>query len=561
MAREPDADRLCRNPRLSGPANRRGHGRSQSRQQAMSASLLEDAPPKFPTRPPTGRLTIQLGAAALMVALADTLFYGHRLGLSLALFLAVLAGASACLNRIRAEPARRWHAAILLAAGLLPLIEDVNWLSVTIALFATAICARMLSEARNIRWEQHLRAALRLPFAGIFRLPGDLARANRHRIRHGRRTGALAGLAGWAVPVLLCAVFVSLFVSANPLLERWLSRIDIVAVLAQLVSGRSIFWAMILCLIWPVLRMRSLRRRKRIPAVPPAIKAALHPLDPFSDQTITRSLILFNGLFAIQTAMDIVYLWGGASLPEGMSHAAYAHRGAYPLVVTALLAAAFVLVAMRPEGSGARDPRIQPLILAWVGQNILLVLSALLRLDLYVGAYSLTELRVAAFVWMLLVMTGLVLILVQILSRKGVRWLVSANALAMALTLYAYSVVDTAVVIANFNFRHSHEMRGDGPPIDIAYLRSLGPGVIPAIDRYVPRIVAAGRTAPYSRWNRDGRVAVYWRDDLAGRHLRAQAGWRSWSFREWRLSRYLANTPSAPFKTMLDLPVATPEGR
>lgn len=527
----------------------------------MSASLLEDAPPKLPPRQPAGRLTIQLGAAALMVALADTLFYGHRAGISLALFLAVLAGASACLNRIRAEPERRWRAAILLAAGLLPMIEDVNWLSATIALLATAICVRMLSEARDIGWEQHLRAALRLPVAGIFRLPGDLARANRHRIRHGRRTGAIAGLLGWAVPILLCAVFVSLFVSANPLLERWISRIDIVAFLAQLISIRSIFWALILCLIWPVLRMRSLRRRKRAPAVPQAVQAALNPLDPLSNRTVRRCLILFNALFAIQTAMDIVYLWGGASLPEGMSYAAYAHRGAYPLVVTALLAAAFVFIAMRPEGSSARDPRIRPLILVWVGQNIMLVLSALLRLDLYVGAYSLTELRVAAFVWMLLVMIGLVLILVQLLSRKSIGWLLSANALALAFTLYTCSVVDTAVVIANFNFRHSYEMRGEGPPIDIAYLRSLGPGVIPAIDRYVPRIIAAGRTATYSRWNRDGRTAVSWRDELAGRHFRTQAGWRSWSFREWRLSRYLANTPNAPFKARLDLPAATLEGR
>lgn len=527
----------------------------------MSASPLEEAAPKLPPRQPTGRLTIQLGAAALIVAVADTLFYGHRPGISLALFLAVLAAASACLNRIRAEPARRWRAALILAAGLVPVVEDVNWLSATIALLATAMCARMLSEARDIGWEQYLRASLRLPIKGIFRLPGDLARANRHRIRRGRRTGAIAGLLGWTLPVLLCAVFVSLFVSANPLLERWASRIDIVSILAELVSGRSIFWAMILCLTWPLLRMRSLRRRQRTAVVPPAVSTALNPLDPLSDRTVRRCLILFNALFAVQTAMDIVYLWGGANLPEGMSHAAYAHRGAYPLVVTAQLAAAFVLVAMRPEGSSARDPRIRPLILVWVGQNILLVLSALLRLDLYVGAYSLTVLRVAAFVWMLLVMTGLVLILVQILWRKGIGWLLSANALALALTLYAYSVVDTAVVIANFNFRHSYEMRGEGPPIDIAYLRSLGPGVIPAIDRYVPRVIAAGRTATYSRWNRDNRTAVYWRDDLAGRHFRTQAGWRSWSFREWRLSRYLADTPNAPFKARLDLPAATLEGR
>ena len=58
---------------------------------------------------------------------------------------------------------------------------------------------------------------------------------------------------------------------------------------------------------------------------------------------MTRSLILFNALFAVQTVLDLIYLWGGASLPDGMSHAEYAHRGAYPLVATALLAAAFVL--------------------------------------------------------------------------------------------------------------------------------------------------------------------------------------------------------------------------
>lgn len=530
----------------------------------MPATALENDTPRPDPGPKIGRLTTQLGAAALLVALADGLFYGHRLGISLTLFLAVLAGASACLNKVRAEPARRWRAAIMLTTGLLPIIEDLNWLSVTIALLATAVCARTLSEARDLRWQEHLRAALRLPFSGVFRLSGDLSRASRYRMRLGQRTGLLAGLLGWAVPLLLCAVFITLFVQANPLLESWLSRIDIVAILAQLVSGRSIFWAVMLCLIWPVMRVRSLRNRKRVRGASAATIATLHPLDPLSDRTVRRSLVLFNALFAVQTAMDIAYLWGGASLPNGMNHAAYAHRGAYPLVVTALLAAVFVLIAMRPSGSGERDPRIRPLILAWVGQNILLVLSALLRLDLYVEAYSLTELRIAAFVWMLLVMAGLVLILVQILWRKSVGWLVSANALALALTLYAYCFVDTAVVIANFNIRHSYEMRGKGQPIDIAYLFSLGPSVIPAVDRYAPRIAAAGHAARQFRWTtweRAGQTIARRRDDLARCHLRTQAGWRSWSFRGWRLSRYLANTPDAPFKATLESPAGTVEGR
>lgn len=526
----------------------------------MPAHALEpDVTSPQPVKRPAGWLTIQLAAAAVLVALADFLFYGHRLGISLALFLAALTLASACLNPIRAEASRRRHAAILIAAGLLPIIEDVTWLSVTIGLLAVAASARMLTEARPLSWPEHLRAALRLPFAGPFRLLGDFARASRYGRRRQVKSGVLAGLLGWAVPLLLCAVFAALFVSANPLLESWLNRIDIQAMLEQLFSGRSLFWAVILCLIWPLVRIRSLRRRKRNALKPPAIATVADPLDLLSDLAIKRSLILFNGLFAIQTAMDLTYLWGGASLPDGLTHAGYAHRGAYPLVVTALLAAAFVLVAMRPSGAGTRSPLVRVLVLVWVGQNILLMLSALLRLKLYVDAYSLTELRMAAFIWMLLVAAGLVLILVQILSQRPVGWLVSANVAMLALTLYAYSFVDTAVVIANYNIRHSYEMRGTGQRIDVAYLWALGPGVIPALDRYAPRIAAVGNPPSEVKWGWSQEKVASYRDGLAGRHRAAQIDWRAWSFRDWRLSRYLATVPQAPFKAILAPPAGTAE--
>jgi len=526
----------------------------------MPAHAFEpDVTSPQPVKRPAGWLTIQLAAAAALVALADFLFYGHRLGISLALFLAALALASACLNPLRAEAARRWHAAILIAAGLLPIVEDINWLSVTIALLATAASARMLTEARPLSWAEQLRAALRLPLSGPFRLFSDFARASRYGRRRQVKSGVLVGLLGWAVPLLLCAVFAALFVSANPLLERWLNRIDIPAILGQLLSGRSLFWAAILCLIWPLVRIRSLRRHKRGDSKPSTNASIADPLDLLGDLTIKRSLVLFNGLFAIQTAMDLAYLWGGASLPEGLSHASYVHRGAYPLVVTALLAAAFVLVAMRPSGAGARSPLVKLLVLAWVGQNILLMLSALLRLKLYVDAYSLTELRMAAFVWMLLVAGGLVLILVQILSQRPIGWLVSANAVMLALMLYGYSFVDTAVVIANYNIRHSYEMPGTGQRIDFAYLWALGPGIIPAIDRYAPRIAAVGNTPSQAKWGwSQERVASY-RDGLAGRHLAARLDWHAWSFRGWRLSQYLASVPQAPFKAILAPPARTPE--
>ena len=155
----------------------------------------------------------------------------------------------------------------------------------------------------------------------------------------------------------------------------------------------------------------------------------------FGVQAMTRSLILFNVMFALQSGLDLTYLWGGASLPNGMTYAYYAHRGAYPLIATALLAAGFVLIAMRPGGPAEQSRLIRPLVLAWIGQNILLVISSIFRLDLYVAAYSLTHLRLAAFIWMGLVAAGLVLMLVQIKLRKPNSWLISANAVSLALVL------------------------------------------------------------------------------------------------------------------------------
>ena len=76
-----------------------------------------------------------------------------------------------------------------------------------------------------------------------------------------------------------------------------------------------------------------------------------------------------NALFAVQSSLDLTYLWAGVALPRGASYAEYAHRGAYPLVVTALLAAVIAIFAMRPNGPAENSRLIRPLVLAFVGQQ------------------------------------------------------------------------------------------------------------------------------------------------------------------------------------------------
>jgi hypothetical protein len=165
----------------------------------------------------------------------------------------------------------------------------------------------------------------------------------------------------------------------------------------------------------------------------------------------------------------------------------------------------------------------------WTGQNILLVISAIFRLDLYVAAFSLTYMRLAAFIWMALIAIGLVLILVQIELKKSNSWLLSANALSLALAIYGCCFINAPWLVASYNVEHSLEIAGTGPKLDLQYLGSLGPQAEPALRPYLKEIPALESVMSECRYGSNYRPPL--------------ENWRGWSFRTWRLERYLANNP------------------
>jgi hypothetical protein len=234
---------------------------------------------------------------------------------------------------------------------------------------------------------------------------------------------------------------------------------------------------------------------------------------------VTLSLIAFNAVFALQNGLDIAFLWSGAGLPEGMTLAEYAHRGAYPLIVTALLAALFVLLTLRPGSEMAASPLIRKLVYAWIAQNVLLVASTILRTFDYIDAYSLTRLRIAALIWMGLVAVGLLLICYRIWRSKSAAWLINANAAAALAALTFCSVVDLGRMAAAWNVRHAREVGGRGANLDICYLSGLGQSAL------LPLIELEGRTRNPILKERVGWARIAATEDLEER----QRHWRGWT--------------------------------
>ena len=466
---------------------------------------------------------------AALVGLADFLFWEQPAGWTVAGYGLLLTAAVLLHGGRRPRGAASWALIGALVVLFLSCIEEPNRLTIALGalgLVSLALMAR--SDWRNpgalpwlARWIAFGLMGWTSFFTDAYTEHVSPSRAPAPRPSRGRL------LLRWLVPVLLSGVFLAIFAVANPVIERWLrAGWDAFAGLHERLpsSARMATWLVTGLLLWGLLRFRS---------------GLADGLGKVAGQAegrrggggawalIVRCLALLNMLFALQTGLDVWYLWGGARLPAGMTYAEYAHRGAYPLVAAALLAAVLVLVAFR-AGAHGRDARwARGLVYAWLAQNVFLVVSAGWRLNLYIQVYTLTRWRVAAGVWMLLVVCGLLWILTRVAAGRSNVWLVDVNLLTALTVLYACCFVNVDGVISSYNVQHCREVRDAGPAIDIEYLERLGPDTLPALARLFPHVTDPARSAELNS------AMLRLRQVLA----RDLANWRGWTWRRHRLAQ------------------------
>ncbi len=294
-----------------------------------------------------------------------------------------------------------------------------------------------------------------------------------------------------------------------------------------LAVDRIFLWAVVAFGAYGLLRFRSRRGASHAGAMP--VDQVLRDQWFNGPEMIIRCLLVFNLVFALQSVLDIVYLYGGRHLPPGMDYRDYAHRGAYPLIFTALVAGVFVLLAFRTGGPAHRSAWSRRLVYLWIAQNIFLMVSTIWRLWLYVDACLLTRLRLATMIWIFLVAMGFVWIILKIQTHRSNAWLWTVNAATLAVLLYICAFINFDGFIANFDVDHCAEYTGmaGGPPIEIGYLANLGTAALPALERLRSRDGYAG-----DRLKIDAAVGNL-RHELA----EDMQNWRGWTWRRWRESQ------------------------
>ncbi|TXK44116.1 DUF4173 domain-containing protein [Nonomuraea sp. C10] len=495
-----------------GAASVGQHGSGSAGQYGLGAGGAYGPPPVYtppplfprPELPETPRwLLPTAGGAGVFAAIA---LPDAQIGLGIVLVCVVLGAAALPAVVRRMTP---WTIAFGLTSYWLiamAAVRDADWL-VTILLLAGAGLAALAVSGAGLGWLGVIRggASILLAFGP---LPWFLAAplkglAARRRI--------LPTLTGLGITAVLLVVFGLLFSSADPVFASYVERLTTTPDWAESLPARIVLFAVFAALLAAVVLV--------------ALRPVADPVGPDIKMPVSRSIWLVpltavNLLFAAFVAVQITALFGGDAWvlkTAGLTYAEYARQGFFQLVVVSLAVLGIVAVAAGVIKTERRERWVLAGQLGVLcGLTMVVLFSALHRMDLYTDAYGLSRLRlsVEATVYWLGALFALVLLAgAGRLAGRGSGWLPRTIVLVTGLALGAFAVVNPDLRVAESQVA----VRGV-QKLDSDYLGDLGAEAVPALDRLpeplrscvLADVVAANgldRPDSWNGWNLDRTAA------------------------------------------------------
>ncbi len=350
----------------------------------------------------------------------------------------------------------------------------------------------------------------------------------------------------WLIPVTLTClaigIFGSIFVAANPVIERAWEEITVLFRLSALLDWlvefmipsptRVLFW-LIAAAVTTVL-------------IAPAASAILPRIEDqvvreggkWSD-TIARSALMILAaaclLFAVYIAVDINYLFIRSALPDGITDSTYARRGTFWLTLALALSTLCIGAATAESQLSSRWTRvISRLAQFWVGLDILMAACVLGRIHYYIDISGLTPLRMAGVFGTLIVIAGLALIGMKVSRRKNLLWLLRRYTVAFLAGLALFTLLPRDTLCSLYNV--ARVRGGDIRPLVLLFRASMPveslPEYLALLDHPDP-VIARGLSA---------YLAERWKA-VRGSRQEVQ-DWRQWRLaRERAISRMEAAAP------------------
>jgi len=407
--------------------------------------------------------------AIFLAALATGVLGGLALpfrDLGLGTFFVLLAAGAVVLtaSRDRRDPFTLACAALCVLLAATTVVRDAEWIVVLCLLAGAALCICGVTRGRTL--PGFVLAGLAWPLAGLRGLPW-LGRTLASLPGVGQGAALLRTLV-WSVLGLL--VFGALFASADALLAEWAD-----AALPDLTLDTFILRSFVAVAVGGAVLAAAY-----LALNPAQVDRAAGPPRPVEHRfEWLAPVLVVNGVFAAFLAAQATVVFGGHDYLQrttGLTYADYVHQGFGQLTVATALTLLVIWAAAR------KAPRSTPDDRAWLRgslgllclQTLVVVASALHRMDLYQEAYGFTRLRLLVDVfegWL-----GL-LVLAAIAGGVALRgaWLARFALLSGCIALLGLAVVNPDAWIAE----HNLDRYADTGRMDWDYLRNLSDDAVP----------------------------------------------------------------------------------
>ncbi|MFJ6570580.1 DUF4153 domain-containing protein [Streptomyces sp. NPDC091292] len=359
-----------------------------------------------------------------------------------------------------------------LALLTVPSLRDAGWPSFLAVATAVGLGSLALHGSRT--WSGIVLSPLGLVDA----LPQGIAWGWRGlRERSGDASGKVGqGLRAVAVTAVLLLVFGALFAGADAAFA------DLLGGLVPDVSGAQGPWRVFLFAFGIVFALAA----AHVAAAPIHWDdIAVGPGRERGRAEWAVPLIVLNLLFAVFNAVQLAVLFGGyqAVLDRtGLTYSAYARQGFWQLLLATLLTLLVIVFALRwaPRSAPGDRTLVRGVLGTLCVLTLVVVASAVRRMDMYVEAYGLTRLRISvvtAELWL-----GLVIVLIMAAGVSGVwgaRWLPRAVAASAAVAVLAFGLLSPDALIAETNVARYEKTQ----KFDLEYAGDLSADAVPALDK------------------------------------------------------------------------------
>ncbi len=197
----------------------------------------------------------------------------------------------------------------------------------------------------------------------------------------------------------------------------------------------------------------------------------------FSMLNLTLIIYLISDVMFLQT----IHLQGT------VDHSKYVHQGIGMLIVSILLATAFILYFFR--GSEASklpvSSWLKRLALLWVVANMSILITTAIKNYLYIDEYALTIKRIGVFIYLLCAIAGLMIAFAKVHQGKTNAFLFRKTYWAFLIILTANLCMDWSTIIVKHNLKAHIE---NGQTLDWRYLLRMDNRTLPLINEKIGQL-------------------------------------------------------------------------